>query len=87
MGTQVFDRQINLRDDGAIVLNEREVSLDELLSILKRIAEYFPGGAVIIRGDREADLGRAVAILDRCKQADIQNVSFAAISEQPEDGS
>lgn len=73
---------INLRADGTIVLNEREVSVAELDQILQRVATYFPGGAVIIRGDRSADLGRAITILDSCRKADIQNVSFAALPQE-----
>ncbi len=73
---------INLRDDGKIVLNERDVSLEELQGILVRVATFFPGGSVIIRGDARANLGRAIAILDACKNADIQNVSFAALPEE-----
>ncbi len=73
---------INLREDGAIILNNREVELDELQEILDRVSEYFPGGSVIIRGDREANLGRAISILDSCRKADIQNVSFAAMKEE-----
>ncbi|MDZ4860710.1 MAG: biopolymer transporter ExbD [Candidatus Hydrogenedentes bacterium] len=74
---------INLRKDGAIVLNNREVTLVELQDILDRVAENFPGGAVIIRGDRDALLGNAVAVLNACRNADIQNVSFAAYTEAP----
>ncbi len=70
---------INLQSDGSIVLNERNVNLDELKEVLGRVAEYFPGGSVIVRGDREANLGTAIAILDVCRQVDIQNVSFAAL--------
>ncbi len=70
---------INLLENGTIVMNQREVNLDELQATLERVAEYFPGGSVIIRGDRNADLGHAIAILDKCKNADIQNVSFAAL--------
>jgi biopolymer transport protein ExbD len=77
---------INLRADGQIILNGREVEQDELQGILDRVATYFPGGSVIIRGDREADLGHAIAILDSCKKADIQNVSFAALPPEHEDG-
>lgn len=90
--SEVSDRMqgeifINLREDGTIVMNQREVNLDELEATLKRVAEYFPGGAVIIRGDRNANLGRAIAILDKCKNADIQNVSFAALPPEAEGGS
>ena len=73
---------INLRADGSIVLNDRQVELEELHQILSRVAQYFPGGSVIIRGDRAADLGRAIAVLDVCKQVDIQNVSFAALPQE-----
>ncbi len=73
---------INLRDDGTIIVNERALTLEELQETLNRVAVYFPGGAVIIRGDREAQLGRAMAILDCCRKADIQQVAFAALPEE-----
>lgn len=76
---------INLRADGAIVVNNREQTITELQELLHQVAELFPGGAVIIRGDQSAMLGRAIEVLDCCRKADIQNVSFAAIdaSESP----
>lgn len=77
---------INLRDDGRIILNEREMTLAELQEVLNRVAELFPGGAVIIRGDRQAALGQAIAVLDCCARADIDNVSFAALSEESQGG-
>jgi len=70
---------INLRHDGGIVVNDQEHSIEELQELLYRVAELFPGGAVIIRGDEAAMLGRAIAVLDCCRKADIQNVSFAAL--------
>ena len=77
---------INLREDGQIVLNGHQVNLEELQEILDRVSEHFPGGSVIIRGDRKAELGRAIAILDTCRNADIQNISFAALQEGVEEG-
>ena len=73
---------INLREDGQIVLNNRELSIPELQEVLNRVSANFPGGAVIVRGDREANLGRALAILNCCRNADIQNVSFAALKDE-----
>jgi biopolymer transport protein ExbD len=70
---------VNLKEDGTIVLNEKVVALDELQNILNRVAEHFPGGSVIIRGDRNANLGTALAILDCCRIADISNVAFATM--------
>lgn len=75
---------INLRADGAIVVNDREVSLGELQEVLDRVAEYFPGGAVILRGDQQAMLGRAIDILDCCRKADIQNIAFAVMKREEE---
>ena len=62
------------------------LTLDELQVIIDRVAQHFPGGSVIIRGDRKADLGRAIAILNTCRNADIQNISFAALQEEIEEG-
>ena len=73
---------VNIRKDGHIVLNNREMTIEELQPVLDRVAQYFPGGSIIIRGDREAMLGRAIAVLDCCRKADIQNVSFAALPEE-----
>mgnify|MGYP002624361932 CR=1 FL=1 len=70
---------INIREDGAYVVNDREVGIEELQEILDRVAQFFPGGSVIIRGDTAAALGHAIAVLDACKKSDIQNVSFAAV--------
>jgi len=73
---------INLREDGTIVVNDRVMDIPELQDVLDRVAAHFPGGAVIIRGDRNAILGRAIQILDACRKADIQNVAFAALDEE-----
>ena len=70
---------INLRADGSILVNDQEQTVEKLQTLLYRVAELFPGGAVIIRGDASALLGRAIQILDCCRNADIQNVSFAAL--------
>jgi len=70
---------INIRADGSIVVNNQEMDLPGLQAVLDRVARYFPGGSVIVRGDAGVDLGRAISVLDCCRKADIQNVSFAAI--------
>ena len=78
---------INIKADDRIILNERELTIPELQTVLNRVAKYFPGGSVIIRGDRNAVFGRAVSVLNCCKKADIQNVSFAALQEELEGAS
>jgi len=74
---------INIRQDGRILLNSKEMDIAELQEVLLRVADYFPGGSIIIRGDRGADLGMAVAVLNCCKKADIQDVKFAVLEEEP----
>jgi len=75
---------VNLRADGSIIVNDRELDIDELQEILNRVAEHFKGAAIIIRGDREALYGGAVAILDCCRKADIQDVRLAALTNEQE---
>lgn len=91
-GSAVMDERsqgeifINVRDTGAIVLNDREVTLAELEGILQRVSTHFPGGEVIIRGDREARHGRMIEVLDACKKVDIQKISFAALQPESSEG-
>ncbi len=73
---------INVRADGSVVVNNREMKLEELQAVLDRVAEYFPGGGVIIRGDRGVELGQIIKVLDCCRKADIQDISFAVTNEE-----
>lgn len=75
---------INLQPGGRVVVNDRSMDMDELQQLLFRIAEHFPGGAVIIRGDRAANLGSVIEVLDACRKADIAQISFATLP--PEEG-
>lgn len=75
---------INLKSDGTIVVNNREMDLARLQEVLDSVAKHFPGGSVILRGDKNAMLGRAIEVLDCCRKADIQNISFAALTESAE---
>jgi biopolymer transport protein ExbD len=70
---------VNIRADGAIVVNEREMDVQELEGVLRRVAEYFPGGAVILRADGALAYRRLVDVMDVCRKADIQNISFAVL--------
>jgi len=75
---------INLQRDGTIVVNGRMMDVDALQEVLYRVAEHFPGGSVILRGDQDVVLGRAVEVLDCCRKADIQNISIAALTPEQE---
>ncbi len=73
---------VNIREDGALVMNGREMSLETLTKILIQVADGYPGQAVKIRGDESARLGRAMDVLNACAKADIWNVYFAALQEE-----
>jgi biopolymer transport protein ExbD len=75
---------INVRKDGSILVNQREYELGGLERLLQRIGETFKGQPVIIRGDQETQFGRTVQVLNACAKADIWNVSFATLTEEPE---
>jgi len=78
---------VNIRSDGGIVVNRQRYDLDALERLLTRISEVFSGQAVIIRGDRAAQFGRAIEVLNVCAKARIWNVSFAALEEDVARGS
>jgi biopolymer transport protein ExbD len=68
---------LNVKKDGAIVMNRRAMSSDELLETLTRIAKLYPDQAIILRGDEMVDYRFVVDALDICRAANIWNVAFA----------
>ena len=68
---------LNVKKDGAIVMNRRPMSSGELLETLSRIAKLYPDQAVILRGDENVDYRFVVDVLDICRAANIWNVAFA----------
>ncbi len=74
---------VNLRRDGTIIVNQKEVTLQQLETLLERIAENFPDQSIIIRGDRQSHLEDSIRVLDACANAGVWNVNIAALP--PED--
>lgn len=73
---------LNVKEDGRVVLNHREVNHEELLSILKQIVGQFPNQAVILRADEKAEYKYLISVLDTCRAADIWNIAFATAPEE-----
>ena len=73
---------ITLDADNHLFLNEEPVEADGLAS---RVLALRGGEAkpVFINGDRKADLGLAIELLDNLKQAGIEEVSFSCTKETP----
>ncbi len=75
--TSVGEIIINVKNDGGIVVNGRDLNVDELLSKLQNIAVVFKDQAVIIRGDTKAEYDKIIKVLDTCQKAGIWNIGFA----------
>lgn len=72
---------INIREDGSIVVNQRELSYAELEKMLGRISQLYRGQPVIIRADSRTFHKNVIRVLDICASTDIWNVSFATMRE------
>lgn len=68
---------LNIFPDGRVVVNQRELGEGELAEFLVRIADLFPGHAVVLRTDEETPFRHLMRVMDLCRRADIYNISFA----------
>jgi len=68
---------VNIRSDGTIVMNRKEISPDELAEKLKQLAKLYPDYAVILRGDQKVNYKYIVDVLDMCRAANIYNIAFS----------
>jgi len=68
---------INVKTNGTVVMNRRQMNPTELQDTLQKIASLYPDQAVILRGDENTDYRHVVEVLDICRRANIWNVAFA----------
>jgi len=68
---------VNIRSDGSIVMNRKQISPDELAEKLKQLAKLYPDYAVILRGDQKVNYKYIVDVLDMCRAANIYNIAFS----------
>lgn len=82
--TQAYVGQVvvNVKSDGTIYFNRKEIGSDELVAKLRELARLYPDQAVILRGDQDAAYKSIINVLDICRQANIWNVAFAAAGVQ-----
>ncbi|MDD5351331.1 MAG: biopolymer transporter ExbD [Chthoniobacteraceae bacterium] len=74
---------LNVRKNGTVVMNRKELTLDELRRKLAALSELYPDYAIIVRGDKQLPFEDLMAVMDICRQANIWNVAFAtAVSPQ-----
>ncbi|MFC1548761.1 ExbD/TolR family protein [Candidatus Omnitrophota bacterium] len=73
---------INIRKDGKIVVNQRQLNHETLGRMLKRVSELYKGQPIIIRADKETYHKHVIGVLDICAGSGIWNVSFATMKEK-----
>ncbi|MFW5959858.1 MAG: ExbD/TolR family protein [Chitinivibrionales bacterium] len=69
---------IGISREGAVYIHGKRVSLDELVTVLKRELNARPDLKAVIVGDRHSELGMSVKAMDACLSAGVKNVSVAA---------
>lgn len=72
---------VGISRQGTVHINETQVSISSLRTILKQMVAEAPDRPVIIVADREAPSGRVVDVLDECNLARVRKVSIAAQQE------
>lgn len=73
---------LNILAEGDVVVNGRSLSQDQLGSMLQDLAQVFPGQPVLLRADKTTDYEHVIHVLDRCRSADIWNISFATVDPE-----
>ena len=74
---------VNVRSNGTMVVNQRQLDQNGLSDLLGRIVDLYPGQPILIRADKKTDYEHVIGVLDICRKVDIWNISFAtSIAEE-----
>ena len=75
---------VTIQADGTLLIDERPVSMDRLLPSIESRYREQPNTELTIRADRRVAFGEVVKIMDLCKRAGAEEVSFLVeVEEQP----
>lgn len=69
---------VAIRPNGEIWIDGRAVDIRAVRASIERLRAETPEGEVIIQGDRKAQIGLLVRVMDQIRQAGVTNVSIAA---------
>ncbi|GHV16709.1 biopolymer transporter protein ExbD [Fibrobacterales bacterium] len=73
---------IGISREGTIHINESQVDLRTLRSVLLQLVAEKPDRTAVIVSDRDAPSGKIVDVLDECNLAKVRKVSIAANKEE-----
>lgn len=66
--------------EGTVHVNERQVDMESLQDVLRRMLAENALGEVVLIADRESNTGLLVAVMDACNLAGAKKISVAALS-------
>ncbi len=72
---------IGISREGSIHVYGRQISMERLSSLVEQEITKRPDMSVVIVADKQAEIGKAVAVMDRCTMAGAEKVSIAAEKE------
>ncbi len=72
---------IGITTEGSVHLYGRQVSMDRLGMIIGQEVTKAPETSIIIVADKDASIGKAIEVMDRCTIAGAAKVSIAADQE------
>ena len=70
-------RQIRVRRDGRVLLDQTEISVELLTIELARLQRDHPGLAIVVRGDGDGAFQNVAEVLAACRKAGIQRLDVA----------
>ncbi len=73
---------INIKQDGTLVISDREVTQEELVRHLNQTAQQDPETPVTIRGDRFVHHEDVVSAMDACGSAGLHNLSIGTLDSK-----
>jgi biopolymer transport protein ExbD len=73
---------VNMLADGRLTMGGREVTLEALRQKLAAAVARQANQAVLVRGDRAAQFGLGLQVLDACRLANVKKVDFAALPQK-----
>jgi len=77
--TQVI---VNIRADGQIVVNQRQLAEEDFKGLLATLVEQNPNQLVVIRADQATGYQDILRVLDLARGQNVANIGFAALPEE-----
>ncbi len=67
---------VNIREDGTIVVDQKDLTIDDLEALLLEAKRRYADQAVLVRGDADGRYQRIMEVLEICHRAKISLVSL-----------